>query len=696
MSPTLDRDARVDRRIRDRLVGPWIAVAGWSLTLAMAAVTILLGVRNGIGLARLFAEFTAALLLSSVTSSTVGTLIVLRRRRNVIGWLLWAGGLGAWTAALGQYARYGLVTAPGSVPAAEFAAWLHLWVWIPGLVLMMAFIPLLLPDGRPPTRRWWAVAWLAGTAVVAGVMFRALSPGADPGLPEVPNPYGARGFDALLGTLEVVWSTTMVVAILGAVASLLVRFRRAGGRQRQQLKWVFYGAAVLLLAEVAAPLASLALVGRVEPGVIAVAEAVAAPWLAITIGVAILRHRLYDIDALISRSLVYLLLTAAVVGIYVLVVGYFGAALDLRGEPVSLLAAAIIAVVFAPLRARLQRTVTRWMYGHRDEPYAVLADLGRRLESTIDPDTVLPAVVRTVRDALRLPHAEVVLARSGHRVASGEPAGTPLELPLMFGQEQVGRLRLSPRAPGEMFNLADRRLLDDFARQAAVAAHAVSLTADLRRARTRLVTAREEERRRLRRDLHDGLGPQLASQTLALDAARQLVDADPTAARELLAELREQVRDAVAVIRRLVYDLRPPVLDDRGLAAALEEHTRRLAHDGLEVALELPDAIPALPAAVDVAVYRIALEAVTNVVRHADASRCTVALEVADDRLVLHVHDDGRGIASDTPFGVGLTSMHERATELGGTVTIDADGLTTTLTATIPLIEDTAWTRSES
>ena len=676
-------------------VGRSIAVAGWSLTLAMSIVAIVLAVLNGVGVTRLFAEFTVALLLSSLTASTVGTLIVLRRQRNVIGWLLWAGGLGAWTAALGQYARFGLVTEPGGVPGAEFAAWLHLWVWIPGLVLLMVFVPLLLPDGRPPSRRWWAVGWLAGAAIVTGVVFRALSPGADPGLPEVPNPYGVIGVEPVLRMLEVGWSAALALAIVGAVASLLVRFRGADGRQRQQLKWVFYGAVMLLLAEVVAPLGSLALVGQVEPGVIAIAEAIAAPWLAITIGIAILRHRLYDIDALISRSLVYVLLTAAVVGLYVLVVGYFGAALDLRGEPVSLLAAAIIAIIFAPLRMRLQRTVNRWVYGHRDEPYAVLADLGRKLESTIDPDTVLLAVVRTVRDALKLPHAEMVLGMSGHRVVSGEPAGTPVELPLLFRKEQIGQLRLSPRSPGEQFNTADRRLLDDFARQAAVAAHAISLTADLRRARTRLVSAREEERRRLRRDLHDGLGPQLASQTLALDAARRLVDTDPAAAQELLVELREQVRDAVAAIRRLVYDLRPPVLDDRGLTAALEEHATRFAHDGLKVELDLPDELPALPAAVDVAVYRIALEAMTNVVHHADASRCEVALEVGKERLVLSVRDDGRGLAPRTPFGVGLTSLRERATELGGTISIESNRLTT-LTASIPLVEDTAWTRSES
>lgn len=692
---TAKDDHRRRRPTRDDRLARWVAVLGWALTVVAAIVTVVLAIANGLGVARLFAEFTAALVLSSVVSATVGALILLRRSRNVIGWLLWAGGSGAWTAALGQYARFSLITSPGAVPAAEFAAWLHLWIWIPGLVLLMVVVPLLFPDGRPPSPRWWAVAWVAGLAGATGIVFRALSPAADPGLPEVPNPYAVSGAEPVLPVLEIVWSAGVVIAIVGAVVSLLVRFRRASGTRRQQLKWVFYGAALLLLAEVVAPLAGLALLGRVEPLIIAVAEAIAAPWLAITIGIAILRHRLYDIDALISRSLVYLMLSAVVVGLYVLVVGYFGVALNLRGEPVSLLAAAIIAIIFAPLQTRLQRLVDRWVYGRRGDPYAVLAELGRRLESTIEPDAVLETVVHTVRDALKLPRAEIVLGEDGYRVASGEPAGEGLELPLMFGRERVGVLVLSPRSPGEEFTLTDRRLLDDFARQAAVAAHAVSLATDLRRARTRLVTTREEERRRLRRDLHDGLGPELASQTLALDAARRLIDTDPAAAKDYLVELRDQIREAVTTIRRLVYDLRPPVLDDRGLAAAITEQTARFSHDGLRVELDLPDQLPTLPAAVDVAIYRIALEALTNVTRHADASWCELSLELEDGGLVLRVRDDGRGIPPDTPYGVGLTSMRERASELGGNISIESSELTF-LTASIPLAEDTAWSRYES
>lgn len=211
----------------------------------------------------------------------------------------------------------------------------------------------------------------------------------------------------------------------------------------------------------------------------------------------------------------------------------------------------------------------------------------------------------------------------------------------------------------------------------------------MQRARTRLVTAREEERRRLRRDLHDGLGPQLASQTLALDAAGGLIRADPAAADEMLVQLRDQTGDAVAGIRRLVYDLRPPVLDDRGLLAALAEQAARFEHDGLRVTLDLPDVLPALPAALDVALYRIALEAVTNVVRHARASSCDIALRTEPGWIVLLVRDDGRGLPPDHVSGVGCASMRERAAELGDSVTVESrSAYGTGVTARLPLVQE--------
>jgi signal transduction histidine kinase len=331
----------------------------------------------------------------------------------------------------------------------------------------------------------------------------------------------------------------------------------------------------------------------------------------------------------------------------------------------------------APARA-VARAVNHLLYGQRDEPYAVLARLGQRLEATLAPEGVLPTIVRTVAEALRLPYVAVALSggASGVVVGTGTPGGEPTRLPLVYQQEVVGELLLCPRTPGEAFGYADRRLLEDLARQVGVAAHAAQLTAELQHSRERLVTTREEERRRLRRDLHDGLGPVLAGLTLQLDAARTLVKQDPPAAERLLGELKTQAQTAVADIRRLVYALRPPALDDLGLVPALRATAAQYeAIDGSPlITIEAPAALPTVPAAVEVAIYRITQEALANVVRHARARSCEVRLrfDAAAGVVYLAVADDGHGGADESCPGIGLHSMRERAEELGGMFTIEA------------------------
>ena len=333
------------------------------------------------------------------------------------------------------------------------------------------------------------------------------------------------------------------------------------------------------------------------------------------------------------------------------------------------------------------------MYGERDDPYAVISRLGRRLEATLAPDTVLPTVVETIAQALKLPYAAILLKEGeAYRTAAsyGSPKGEPETLPLVYQREEIGRLVLSPRAPGESFSDADRALLEDLARQAEVAVHAVRLTADLQRSRERLVATREEERRRLRRDLHDGLGAQLAGLNVQAGTLRRLIPSDPDAADELVVELREEIRGAIADIRRLVYDLRPPALDDLGLVEALRQLAERYdSKDGpLRVVVEAPEDLPNLPAAVEVSVYRITQEALTNVARHARATTCVVRLAV-NDNVALEIVDDGVGIPAGRSAGVGLSSMHERAEELGGTCTVEAlpEGGTRVL-ARLPLAKE--------
>jgi signal transduction histidine kinase len=401
----------------------------------------------------------------------------------------------------------------------------------------------------------------------------------------------------------------------------------------------------------------------------------------VSIGIAVLRHHLFDVDLVINRTLVYGALTTSVVGLYVLVVGGLGMLLQTSENFfVSLLAAGVVAVLFAPLRNYLQRRVNHLMYGERDDPYAVLSRLGQRLEASLAPDAVLPAVVRTVREALKLPYAAIELERDGTFetvAAAGEPVEDPSRLPLAYGGEEVGRLAVGMRAGDDAFGPADRRLLDDLAHQIGVAVHAVrladeamQLSADLQRSRERLVTAREEERRRLRRDLHDGLGPRLAAQTLKVGSARSLYRQDPAAADTLLAELEHDIESALSDVRRLVYDLRPPALDELGLVEAVREAAAQYGVNGVSISIRAPERLPLLPAAVEVAAYRIVQEALTNVVRHAGADSCLVRLSL-NEVLELEITDDGVGLPADRRAGVGLSSMLERAAELGGTCVIE-------------------------
>jgi signal transduction histidine kinase len=343
---------------------------------------------------------------------------------------------------------------------------------------------------------------------------------------------------------------------------------------------------------------------------------------------------------------------------------------------VSLSATGLVAVLFQPLRSRLQRGVNRLMYGERDDPYAVTSRLGRRLEATLVPEAVLPTVVETIAQALKLPYAAILLQDgNGYRTAAsyGSPRGESETLPLVYQREEIGRLVLSPRAPGEGFSDADRDLLEDLARQAEVAVHAVRLTADLQSSRERLVATREEERRRLRRDLHDGLGAQLAGLNVQAGTLRRLILSDPDAADEVVVELRDELRSAIADIRHLVYDLRPPALDDLGLAEALRRLAERYGSEDeqLSVFVEAPEDLPNLPAAVEVAVYRITQEALTNVARHARARTSVVRLAVNED-VALEIVDDGVGIPAERSVGVGLSSMHERASELGGSCIVQS------------------------
>jgi signal transduction histidine kinase len=634
-----------------------------------------------------FAVLTGVL---SLAYPMVGALIASRLPSNPIGWIFCGMGLlySAQRFSL-AYADYAVVENL-ALPAREYAAWFSTLVDFTGLTLAGIFVMLLFPDGRLLSRRWQLVAWTAVLGAVLTAQYDAFYPGRVNSYSYFDNPFGFQGSYILgIPRFEFFWTTTLIGEVLlltsslAALFSLFVRLHRAWGDERQQLKWFLYATvpaglcfSFVWLSYVIFDFTYLVFGTPLEPlgkneqqifyvGVFALL------FIPVFTYIAILRYRLYYIDVVINRTLVYGALTACVAGIYVLAVVALGALFQARAHlAVSLSATALVAVLFQPLRSRLQRSVNRLMYGERDDPYAVISRLGRRLEATLAPEAVLPTVVETIAQALKLPYAAILL-KEGEGLSTaasyGSPTADPEALPLVYQREEIGRLVLSSRAPGEGFSGADRSLLEDLARQAEVAVHAVRLTTDLQHSRERLVATREEERRRLRRDLHDGLGGQLAGLNVQAGTLRRLIPGDPDAADQLVVELREELRRAIADIRRLVYDLRPPALDDLGLVEALRQLAERYGSkdEPLSVLVEAPEDLPDLPAAVEVAVYRIAQEALTNVLRHAQARTCVVRLVVNDD-VTLEIVDDGVGIPAERSAGVGLTSMHERASELGG------------------------------
>lgn len=401
--------------------------------------------------------------------------------------------------------------------------------------------------------------------------------------------------------------------------------------------------------------------------------------LPVALTVAIMRYRLYEIDFIINRTLVYAALTASVVGIYALVVGGLGVLFQSSGNAVvSLVATGLVAVLFQPLRQRLQQGVNRLTFGDREDPVSVLTTLGKQLEETISPQAAMEGIVGSIAHHLKLPFAAVEFDNpTGMETAVvyGKAPTSTVSFPIVYQTERIGSLVVAPRSVDEPLSEADGLLLQNIARQAGAAVKAARLAADLQRSRQQLVSAREEERRRLRRDLHDGLGPQLASQTLTLDALEKRLQHDPESAASLLHSLKSQARESIRDIRRLVYDLRPPALDELGLLGAIEEVVEGQRHSGLDAQVGARGSLPALPAAVEVAAFRIAQEGLTNVVRHAKASSCSLEVSMetqgTSDLLCLVIEDDGIGIPDQEANGVGLHSMRERAEELGGTVSIE-------------------------
>ncbi|RME80410.1 MAG: hypothetical protein D6775_16250 [Caldilineae bacterium] len=609
--------------------------------------------------------------LMGVVGSASGRLITRRYPRHPIGWMLLLAGFSAsLTGFSEEFALFAKYIQPQFYELGVLIAGLFNWWWVFGYALLAIFIPLLFPDGRLLTRRWRIVAWLGAIWMVVSAVWMIVYPGPLPNNGDVPNPFGV---EALRGGIITEFDPRSAIPLSGmflmlaAATSLLLRYRRAQDPvTRQQLKW-------LVFASVLASFAGM--IGHVSgsvAGIVLLAMALSPP---VAIAIAILRYRLYDIDIIISRTLVYGTLVALIVGVYAVLVGATSLFIqNLSNWSAAVIAAGVVAILFHPVRTRLQQGVNRLLYGRRDQPLVVLSELGERMEAAATPEDMLPVLVQTVAGELKLPYVAVGLESDGQlKMAAeyGQPTAEAAAFPLSYQGEQVGQLLAAPRQRGESFSASDVALLENVARQAGAVAHAVRLTAELRRSRQRLVTAREEERRRLRRDLHDGLGPHLASMTLSIEAAMRLINNDPQSAIAFLEELKGQSQTAVREIRRLVYDLRPPALDDLGLTGALRESAARYSQSGVRFTIDAPDPMPPLPAAVEVAAFRIAQEGMTNVVRHAAARTCRIILRPESDCLCVTIEDDGRGLSSKVKKGVGLSSMQERVAELEGSLALE-------------------------
>lgn len=578
-----------------------------------------------------------------------------------------------------------------TAPLQPWSLWLGSWLWAAGYVAILTVLPLLLPEGRLLSTRWRPTLALSGVSIAASSLWWALLPYPLQDFPEglagAVNPVGVEAVASAPVSLPVVG--VLLAAVATAAASLVLRWRRATGVERQQLKWVVLGMGATLSLVAAAQAVP---VGAVDP-----LAALAMLPLPLTIGVAVLRHGLWHVDVVLSRSLAYAALVAIAAVLYLAVGALLGGVLG--PSTGALVAAGLILLLVLALHGPLQRQVNRWVHGDPDEPLVALIRLGERLSAAADPEDlagkVLPSVVARVCRALRATQARLTL-RDGtvvvHGAAAKPTAPGEIELPVESGGEELGVLSLT--RPGG-FSRADRRVLERLAQQTGVAAHAVLLAREARRARESVILAREDERRRLRHDLHDGLGPSLAAVALHVETARDLAAHHPATAIELLDALVPRLTALVADVRALVHELRPPNLDELGLAAAVRELCVRLSTPTTRVHVQASP-LGALPAAVEVAAYRIAGEAATNAVRHASASRVDVVLRRAAT-LVVEVSDDGHGLprragangAGGPPRGgarrgLGLQSMRQRAEELGGSLTVTSSPSGTRVVAELP------------
>ena len=605
----------------------------------------------------------------SALYATLGALILWRRPRHPIGLLFVAIGLAAGlAAACREYTMLG-VPADNLLPGASWAWWLGTFVWYPGYAVRATLLLAIFPDGRPPSRPWWIVVVAAGALIAVDTAWFAVTPFRElPGpLAGLMHPLGIRGEPQALEHVFPALPLVYLGVTLACIAALVHRLVRSRGDKRLQVSWFALGALLWVAAAVIDSQTQFS-----HRWVWAELLFIALPAVGATIG--IVRHDLYDIRRVVHRGAVLVAFGAAATMIYgtVVLLGryWFGRSSDDIWP--AAMAVSLIAVAALPMLRGTDRAARRLLYGETTEPLIVLSRLTGEFNAARDPTGVLARAAETIRRSLRLPY--VGIEAEGLDPVEAGSSRTDVEiLPLIERGIRVGEVMLGRRAEGEPFRPDERDLLDDLAARLASTVSAIRLRDELARSRERLVFGREEERRRIRQDLHDGLGPQLAGIGLQLDLAEELIERDPIEVRRMLARAKNELDSALVNVRHIVEGLRPPALDELGLVGAIKQAASNLdasVTDGFVVSVDADNLGP-LPAAVEVAAFRIAAEAATNAARHSGGSTCAITLEREKDLAVV-VEDDGKGVNAEAPMGVGLSSMRRRAEELGGSFTVES------------------------
>jgi signal transduction histidine kinase len=509
---------------------------------------------------------------------------------------------------------------------------------------------------------------------------------------------------------ESIWTigAWLIVWLVSQLYSQIYRYKRVSTPvEKKQTKWVVYGFAVVVVGFLSIGVLPVFLVdGYITEGgplkylLMNFGIYGAFAIIPITITIAILRRRLWDIDMVLRRTFVYGTLSLFIVSVYIVVVWYLGYVFQKQGHLLfSLIATTIVAVLFGPIKEKTQKAANRFYFGERENPSRAIESLSEKLEHAWNPNETIAIVAKSIKEAMRIPYVSVQV-NGMFTETVGYEQDDCYAYAISHKGSEVGQLMIAPRYSGEIFSEGDHKLLEILIRQAGTIIYSVKrdqevhlLNERLQESRERLVIAREEERRRLRRNLHDDLAPRLAALALNAGNAEDLIKVNPEKAVTMMADVRLVIRKTVADIRQLVRDLRPGALDELGLINAIQERLNdlNLSHTDHFIQFEFlaPKYLPILPAAVEVAAFRMITEAVVNVVKHAKASKCTITLEVNEVKssIDLQIVDDGRGLDHSLSKydGIGLHSMQEHAWELGGEYVIESLEKGTKVWARLPL-----------